>query len=81
MVLSTRLKMSILATVKRFGSYGGQLTLSTQLIKPDYLEIHPPTQRHSFFRNLPHLFNCKMVYWLGKLEYCHWASKITAYYS
>ena len=33
--------------------YGGQLTLSTQLIKPNYLVILPPTQHHSFFRNLP----------------------------
>ena len=36
--------------------YGGQFTLSTQLIKPNYLVIHPPTQHHSFFRNLPPLF-------------------------
>ena len=35
--------------------YGGQFTLSTQLIKPNYLVIVPPTQQHSFFRNLPHL--------------------------
>ena len=33
--------------------YGGQLTLLTQLIKPSYLAILPPTQHHSFFRNLP----------------------------
>ena len=33
--------------------YGGQFTLSTQLIKPNYLVILPPTQHHSFFRNLP----------------------------
>ena len=33
--------------------YGGQFTLSTQLIKPNYLTILPPTQHHSFFRNLP----------------------------
>ena len=31
------------------------LTLSTQLIKPNYLVILPPTQHHSFFRNLPPL--------------------------
>ena len=31
----------------------GQLTLSTQLIKQNYLVIFPPTQHHSFFRNLP----------------------------
>ena len=33
--------------------YGGQFTLSTQLIKPNYLVILPPTQHHSFFRNFP----------------------------
>ena len=32
--------------------YGGQFKLSTQLIKPNYLVIFPPTQHHSFFRNL-----------------------------
>ena len=32
--------------------YGGQFTLS----KPNYLVILPPTQHHSFFRNLPPLF-------------------------
>ena len=37
--------------------HGGQFTLSTQLIKPDYLVILPPTQHHSFFRNLPPLSN------------------------
>ena len=36
--------------------YGGQFTLSTQLIKPNYLVILPPTQHHSFFRNLSPLF-------------------------
>ena len=35
--------------------YGGQFTLSTQLIKPNYLVILPPTQHHNFFRNLPPL--------------------------
>ena len=35
--------------------YGGQFTLSTQLIKPNYLAILPLTQHHSFFRNLPPL--------------------------
>ena len=35
--------------------YGGQFKLSTQLIKPNYLVILPPTQHHSFFRNLPPL--------------------------
>ena len=29
--------------------YGGQFTLSTQLIKPNYLVTLPPTQHHSFF--------------------------------
>ena len=28
--------------------YAGQFTLSTQLIKPNYLVILPPTQHHSF---------------------------------
>ena len=32
--------------------------MSTQLIKPNYLVILPPTQHHSFFRNLPPLFVC-----------------------
>ena len=36
--------------------YGDQFTLSTQLIKPHYLVILPPTQHHSFFTNLPPLF-------------------------
>ena len=31
------------------------ITLSTQLIKPNYLVIFPPTKHHSFFRNLPPL--------------------------
>ena len=35
--------------------YGGQFTLSTQLIKPNYLVILPPTQHHSFFGSLPPL--------------------------
>ena len=30
--------------------------LTTQLIKPNYLVILPPTQLHSFVRNLPPLF-------------------------
>ena len=40
----------------------GQFTLSTQLIKPNYLVMPPPpplsssTQHHSFFRNLPNPF-------------------------
>ena len=38
--------------------YGGQFTLSTQLIKPNYLVILPLTQHHSFFRNLPPIFIC-----------------------
>ena len=33
--------------------YGGQFTLSTQLIKPNYLAKIPLMQHHSFFRNLP----------------------------
>ena len=37
--------------------YGGEFTLSTQAIEPmvNYLVILPPTQHHSFFRNLPPL--------------------------
>ena len=31
-------------------------SLSTQLIKPNYLVILPATQHHSFFRNLTPLF-------------------------
>ena len=41
--------------------YGGQFTLSTRLIKPNYLVILPPTQHHSFFRNLPPLFVCRKL--------------------
>ena len=42
--------------------YGGQFTLSTQLIKPNYLVILPPTQHHSFFRNLPPFYNtCTLI--------------------
>ena len=37
--------------------YGGQFTLSTQLIKPNYLVILPPTQHHSFFRSCEKLDN------------------------
>ena len=33
-----------------------QNALSIQLIKPSYVEILPPTQHHSFLRNLPSLF-------------------------
>ena len=32
--------------------FGGQFTLSTQSIKPNYFVIFPPVQHHSFFRNL-----------------------------
>ena len=38
--------------------YGGQFSFSTQLVTPAYLVILPPTQHHSFFRNLPRLFIC-----------------------
>ena len=34
--------------------YSGQLKLSTQLIIPITLLYFPPTQHHSFLRNLPH---------------------------
>ena len=33
--------------------YGGQFTLSTQLMKPNYLVILPTDTDHSFVRNLP----------------------------
>ena len=33
--------------------HDGQFTLSTQLMKPNYLVIFPSTQHHSFVRNLP----------------------------
>ena len=36
--------------------YGGQFTLSTQSIKPNYFVIFPPVQHHSFFRNLAPLY-------------------------
>ena len=36
--------------------YSGQLTLSTQLIKPNYLVLPHQFQHNSFFRNLPSLF-------------------------
>ena len=42
--------------------YGGKFTLSTQLIKPNYLVILPLTQHHSFFRNLPHLFEVIKIF-------------------
>ena len=47
--------------------YGGQFALSTQLIKPNYLVILPPTQHSqhhsSFFRNLPPLFQvCQLPF-------------------
>ena len=35
--------------------YDGQFTLSTPLIKPNYLVMLPLMQHHSFFRNLPPL--------------------------
>ena len=50
--------------------YGGQFTLSTQLIKPNYLVILPPTQHHSFFRNLPPLFICHFVCLFVCLSVC-----------
>ena len=39
--------------------YGGQFTLSTQLIKPNYFVILPPTQLHSLYRNVPPLLVCE----------------------
>ena len=54
--------------------YHGQFTISTQLIKPNYLVILPPLQQHSFFRNLSSLF--KYCYfdnvWGGK----YWSQAI-----
>ena len=64
MVLSTELIFALaneglmLETSALKSLYEGQLTLSTQLIKPNYLAILPPTQHRSFFRNLPPLFVC-----------------------
>ena len=37
--------------------YGGQFTLSTQLIKSNYFIILPPTQHHIFSRHLPPLID------------------------
>ena len=48
------LKMSAVETL-----YGGQFTLSTQLILPCYTP--PLIQLHSFFRNVPHLW---LINWL-----------------
>ena len=43
---------------------------SSQLIKPNYLVILPPTQHHSFFRNLPPLFYCfNLNFNISKLVY------------
>ena len=46
-------KMLTLETPAFETLYGGQFTLSTQLIKPNDLVQLPPTQRHSFFRTYP----------------------------
>ena len=46
-------KRLMLETSASESLYSGQFTLSTQLIKPNHLVILPPTQHHSFFRNLP----------------------------
>ena len=44
----------VVSSLSAFESlYGGQFTLSTQLIKPNYLVILPTDADHSFFRNLP----------------------------
>ena len=53
--------------------YGGQFTLSTQLIKPNYLTIFPPTQHHSFFRNVPPYF---VIYRANRIcsNVCFWKS-------
>ena len=48
--------------------YGGQFTLSTQLIKPNYPAILSTTQHHSFFRNLPLLF--QKLGWEGLVLFC-----------
>ena len=40
---------------------GGQFTLLTQLIKSNCLVILPPTQHHSFFRNLPPLLQQRLA--------------------
>ena len=56
--------------------YGGQFTLSTQLIKPDYFVILPPTQHHSFFRNLLSLLAC-IVWSACVMQNLHTLSLIT----
>ena len=48
--------------------YGGQFTLSTQLIKPNYLVILPPTQHH---RNL-----LPFLAWESRLRYSFVKKKI-----
>ena len=51
--------------------YGGQFTLSTQLIKPNYLVILPPTQHRTFFRNLPPLISFYLKWSLACIFYQH----------
>ena len=48
--------------------YGGQFTISIQFIKPNYLVILPPTQHHSFFRNLPSL--CMVIFFIFLIIIC-----------
>ena len=81
-ILSLQLN-HIIHTVAFESLYGGQSTLSTQLIKPNYLVILSPTQHHSFFRNLPpvcyplvkfsffnYLFIYFIIYFARTMTYC-----------
>ena len=66
-----------LATSAFESLYGGQFTLSTQLIKPNYPVILPPTQHHSVFRNLPHSTPVQLrVSWIEQAteEVMNWTS-------
>ena len=47
--------------VSFFTLYGGQFTFSTQSLTLNYLPYTPPTQHHSFFRNLPPLLRLPAV--------------------
>ena len=51
-----------------FTLYGGQFTFLTQLLTLNYLLYSPPTQQHSFFRNLP-LYSWGNRVFLGGWEF------------
>ena len=61
-----------LETLASESLYGGQFALSTQIIKPNYLVIPPPSQHHSFFRNLPACFIRKRTVVIFLLSLCYW---------